>query len=141
NENRGCIYKVPHRLREVNEKAYEPNVVSIGPYHHGKQHLKAMQVIKRSFFRKIAEENNPNVNELARTMRSLEARIRKCYEEAAFYLDSHQLVQMMLLDGCFIVQLIRGIHPAEGIFEVGRVQTDILHDLLLLENQLPFFVL
>ncbi|XP_052483103.1 uncharacterized protein LOC105781680 [Gossypium raimondii] len=141
NENRGCIYKVPHRLREVNEKAYEPNVVSIGPYHHGKQHLKAMQVIKRSFFLKIAEENNPNVNELARIMRSLEARIRKCYEEEAFYLDSDQLVEMMLLDGCFIVQQIRGIHLAEDIFEVGRIQTDILHDLLLLENQLPFFVL
>ncbi|TYJ01856.1 hypothetical protein E1A91_A13G183900v1 [Gossypium mustelinum] len=141
NENRGCIYKVPRRLREVNEKAYEPNVVSIGPYHHGKQHLKAMQVIKRSFFLKIAEENNLNVNELARTMRSLEARIRKCYEEAAFYLDSNQLVEMMLLDGCFIVQLIQGIHPAEDIFQVGRIQTDIRHDLLLLENQLPFFVL
>ncbi|KAK5772780.1 hypothetical protein PVK06_049075 [Gossypium arboreum] len=140
-ENSGCLYRVPHRLREVNEKAYEPNVVSIGPYHHGKQHLKAMQVIKRSFFGKIAEENNLNVNELARTMRSLEPRIRKCYEEAGFYLDSVELVEIMLLDGCFIVQLIQGIYPVDDLFQVGRIQTDIRHDLLLLENQLPFFVL
>jgi hypothetical protein len=31
-----CIYKVPERLRELNEKAYTPRVVSIGPIHHGK---------------------------------------------------------------------------------------------------------
>ncbi|XP_012465371.1 UPF0481 protein At3g47200 [Gossypium raimondii] len=48
---------------------------------------------------------------------------------------------MMLFDGCFIVQLIEGIYPVEDIFQVGRIQTDIRHDLLLLENQLPFFVL
>ena len=31
-----CIYKVPEQLREVNEKAYTPRLVSIGPIHHGK---------------------------------------------------------------------------------------------------------
>ncbi|KAK8984406.1 hypothetical protein V6N11_029721 [Hibiscus sabdariffa] len=28
------IYEVPYRLRQVKEIAYEPNVISIGPYHH-----------------------------------------------------------------------------------------------------------
>ncbi|KAK9009691.1 hypothetical protein V6N11_036220 [Hibiscus sabdariffa] len=32
----GCaIYEVPHRLRKVKEIAYEPYMISIGPYHHG----------------------------------------------------------------------------------------------------------
>jgi len=40
-----CICKVPARLRELNEKAYTPRVVSIGPIHHGSEKLKAMEVL------------------------------------------------------------------------------------------------
>nr|KJB82213.1 hypothetical protein B456_013G182000 [Gossypium raimondii] len=97
----------------------------------------AMQVIKESFFWKIAAENNLNIVELKMTMRSLEPRIRKCYEETPIHLNSNELPEMMLFDGCFIVQLIQGIYPVEDMFQVGRIQTDIRHDLLLLENQLP----
>jgi len=37
-----CIYRVPMRFRVLNEKAYTPQVVSIGPLHHGREELKAM---------------------------------------------------------------------------------------------------
>lgn len=30
-----CIYKVPPKIRKVNEEAYIPTLVSIGPFHHG----------------------------------------------------------------------------------------------------------
>ncbi|KAF3617963.1 putative protein-like [Capsicum annuum] len=53
---------------------------------------------------------------------------------------------MLLLDGCFVVEFIRersGMCP-EGddklISTVGCICNQILRDLLLLENQLPFFV-
>ncbi|KAA3486327.1 UPF0481 protein [Gossypium australe] len=140
-ENRSCFYRVPHRLREVNEKAYEPNVVSIGPYHYYKPHLQAMQAIKRSFFWKIAVEKNLNVEALEMTMSNLEPRIRKCYKEELSHLQSKNLLEIMVFDGCFIVQLIQKNYPVEDLFKVGRIQTDIPNDLLLLENQLPFFVL
>ena len=42
-----CIYKVPERLRCVNEKAYTPQVVSIGPIHHGKKGLEDMEEHKK----------------------------------------------------------------------------------------------
>jgi len=45
------IYKVPGRLREVNEKASTPRVVSIGPIHHGKEKLKAMEDHKKMYLR------------------------------------------------------------------------------------------
>ena len=38
-----CIYRAPVRLRESNEKIFTPQVVSLGPLHHGKEELKAMQ--------------------------------------------------------------------------------------------------
>ncbi|BFG25199.1 hypothetical protein CerSpe_114730 [Prunus speciosa] len=38
-----CIYKIPNVLRKQNEKAFIPSVVSIGPFHHGKENLKGME--------------------------------------------------------------------------------------------------
>ncbi|KAK8695614.1 hypothetical protein V6N13_000765 [Hibiscus sabdariffa] len=141
-ENPCCMYRVPHRLRELNETAYEPNVISIGPYHYGKPHLKAMDAIKRSCFLKLVDGNSLHIREFTRAMRTLEARVRECYEEPLPLQlgDSDEFVRMMLYDGCFLVQLIRRVYPEDDIFQVARFQTDIRSDLLLLENQLPFFV-
>ena len=38
-----CISRVPKRLRQVNERAYTPVLVSIGPLHHGKDNLKPLE--------------------------------------------------------------------------------------------------
>ncbi|KAF9688688.1 hypothetical protein SADUNF_Sadunf01G0014200 [Salix dunnii] len=38
-----CIYHVPVQLHVLNEKAYTLRLVSIGPLHHGKEELKAME--------------------------------------------------------------------------------------------------
>ncbi|KAK8709503.1 hypothetical protein V6N13_060518 [Hibiscus sabdariffa] len=133
------IYEVPYRLRQVKEIAYEPNVISIGPYHHGKPHLKAMEVIKRKCFDQILEVTNLESSEFIKAMEALEERVRKCYEGPIDHCD--KFVEMMVYDGCFLVQLIRNIYP-EDLCKLGRhSQTDMWYDLLLLENQLPFFVL
>ena len=38
-----CIYKVPSKIRKLNEDAYTPSVVSIGPFHHGHPELQNME--------------------------------------------------------------------------------------------------
>ncbi|CAL2234810.1 unnamed protein product [Prunus armeniaca] len=45
-----CIYRVPERLRLVNENAYTPQVVSIGPLHHGKKGLEIKRDTYRNFY-------------------------------------------------------------------------------------------
>lgn len=40
------IYRVPKIMREVDEKLYVPQMVSIGPYHHGKKELADMETHK-----------------------------------------------------------------------------------------------
>ena len=47
---------MPHRLRQVNQAAYEPELISIGPYHRNKQHLRDMEEIKWRFFLQIGKE-------------------------------------------------------------------------------------
>ncbi|KAL8501733.1 hypothetical protein ACS0TY_021012 [Phlomoides rotata] len=41
------------QLREVNNKAYDSQMVAIGPYHHGKDELKKMEELKLRFMRSL----------------------------------------------------------------------------------------
>ncbi|KAL5574226.1 hypothetical protein UlMin_023823 [Ulmus minor] len=64
------IHKVHPSLRAVNEKEYEPSLVSIGPYHHGSQNLQGMEkykvrmlhlllvTTKKKFLRIVREKHN-----------------------------------------------------------------------------------
>ena len=56
-----AIYKVQERLRELNEKAYTPRVVSIGPIHHGKEKLKAMEDHKRTYLKEFIARTKVSV--------------------------------------------------------------------------------
>ncbi|XP_052482035.1 UPF0481 protein At3g47200 isoform X1 [Gossypium raimondii] len=137
------IFKVPHRLREVNEKAYEPNVISVGPYHYRKPHLARMEGFKKRQFEKIAKKTNLGLNQFREAMKHLEGKTRKCYEQP-LHPDlevEENFLDMMVYDGCFVVQLI-WIGHLYDFRELGQhVSYDMRYDLLLLENQLPFFVI
>ncbi|MBA0671216.1 hypothetical protein Goklo_029568, partial [Gossypium klotzschianum] len=142
--NSFTIFKVPHRLREVNEKAYEPNVISIGPYHYYKPHLVRMEDTKKRWFETIARETNLGLNEFREKMKRWEGKTRKCYEQP-LHPDlevDEKFLDMMVYDGCFVVQLLQNSHPNDLIRNHGpNVISEMRYDLLLLENQLPFFVL
>ncbi|XP_022735604.1 UPF0481 protein At3g47200-like [Durio zibethinus] len=146
--DKACIFKVPNFLRQVNQKAYEPQVLAIGPYHdHGSDHFKAMEAHKIHYLQMLLNEREENdVSKYVTKMRELEERARQCYAEPVS-LGTDDFVKMMLLDGCFIVQLIRMKSdrklrdPNDFIFKVGSFSNTVCLDMLLVENQLPFFVL
>ncbi|KAI5319515.1 hypothetical protein L3X38_039223 [Prunus dulcis] len=48
-----CIFRLPQYLLEINKKAYQPHIVSIGPYHYGDTHLDMMQQHKWRFLRDL----------------------------------------------------------------------------------------
>ncbi|KAB2064957.1 hypothetical protein ES319_A09G056700v1 [Gossypium barbadense] len=137
-----CISKVPNYLRQVNEKAYEPQLISIGPYHRGKLHLKAMEERKIGFLQQLVEETMVmNASKYVMKMRELETQARKCYEQP-LCLDSDEFVKMLLLDGCFIVQLIRLCLKKDLVnYYTNGYFLALIQDFLLVENQLPFFVI
>jgi Plant protein of unknown function len=73
-------------------------------------------------------------------MKELEAEARKCYSESTS-LESDEFVMMLLLDGCFILEYFLKRHNSEFDAFFGITGWSVKSDLLLLENQIPFFII
>nr|POE91143.1 upf0481 protein [Quercus suber] len=130
------IYKVLPQLRRWNEAAYTPQVISVGPIHHNNDRLKAMEEHKQRFFRSFVKRNKIELVHLVRTIREMEESIRGCYAET-FDISSDVFVKMIMVDAGFILEILCGY----GVLGQIPWATAVMFDLLLLENQLPFFVI
>ncbi|EOA20570.1 hypothetical protein CARUB_v10000882mg [Capsella rubella] len=145
-----CIVRIPQSLARINLKAYEPKIVSIGPYHHGKEHLQMTQQHKRRFLKFFVtkmEEKGIDPQELVKAVSNLEGVIRGSYSED-LGLDSEKLVEMMVLDGCLILTLFFVVsgkvvytNQDDPIFRMPWILPSIRADLLLLENQVPYLLI
>ncbi|KAK9285247.1 hypothetical protein L1049_024436 [Liquidambar formosana] len=159
--SRHRICKVQDNLRKVNEMTYEPVVVAIGPYHHGKAHLRKMEDLKLRCFQSLlnrtneANANSYDANRYAKVIREIAKKARDFYEDP-IDLDINDFVMMMVVDGCFIVELFIGFYKKIGqqnnIKQLEQDAVDVIlgrdwllrsiqRDLLLCENQMPYFVL
>ncbi|PIA51232.1 hypothetical protein AQUCO_01100222v1 [Aquilegia coerulea] len=154
------IYRVPDRLRAVNCKKYEPRVVSIGPYHREKENLRFTEKHKKWYLCDLITrptEEKTSFQDIVSAIRCSEAEARKCYAEE-INVSSDDFVKMMILDGCFILELLykyqeyqskakaeyKEIHSKDDhdpIFSATWIIRTLQRDLVLLENQLPFIVL
>ncbi|XP_010447465.1 PREDICTED: UPF0481 protein At3g47200-like isoform X2 [Camelina sativa] len=140
-----CIYKVPNKLRRLNPDAYTPRLVSFGPLHRGKEELQAMEEHKYRYFQSFILRTDSTLEELVRVARTWEQKARSCYAEDV-KLNSDEFVEMLVVDGSFLVELLlRSYYPQlrcekDSIFGNSMMITDVCRDLILIENQLPFFV-
>ncbi|CAA7032879.1 unnamed protein product [Microthlaspi erraticum] len=161
-----CIYRVPESLRRVNAEAYTPQLVIIGPLHHSlkSQALKSLGDIKdtksmgyvnveahkKIYLAKFAKR--PDVNEtidgFRRTIEQEEERIRESYSESTTWIESSEFVEMILLDSVFILEFflrkgfsIVGVKTGDPLIDDLCLAETINNDLMLLENQLPYFIL
>ena len=138
-----CIYRVPHKLRKVSMEAYTPRVVSIGPLHHRKRHLVAMEEHKLRYLQNFLSKSSKTLEECVEIISREEKRARDCYMER-INMSSKEFVEMLLVDGCFIIEVILGFQnmkPDDRIFNKPWLIYDVRRDMILLENQLPFFLL
>ena len=99
-----CIYRVPQKLRKVNEDAYAPMLIAIGPFHHGKENLKKMEELKVRYFIEACYRTNKSQMDLARFVREQELKIRHCYAENFHEISKEDFVKMILLDSIFIIE-------------------------------------
>ncbi|KAG7951399.1 hypothetical protein I3843_12G005800 [Carya illinoinensis] len=146
------IYKVHEQLRNVNEKAYEPVLLAIGPYNdQGKVGQGFMEEHKLRYLQQMLKRTKGCLETYITTLKALKEEALKCYDfhgEHISQTSDDQFVEMMVLDGCFIIELfhkfammIFGRMEDDPIFQMKWVLPRIARDLLLFENQLPFFVL
>ncbi|KAK9930861.1 hypothetical protein M0R45_018169 [Rubus argutus] len=158
-----CIFRVPKVLRRQKSEAYTPDVVSIGPFHYpaakqGKRcrDFQLMERVKKSYVDEILGIKNMTLEELTAIVTELsdqkngggfEELARGFYAEPLKHISSKDFNQMMIVDGCFLIQLFRKCkydilrQGNDPVFNMDCMFHFLCHDILLLENQLPWFVL
>ena len=99
-----CIYRVPKNLRRINKEAYSPKLISIGPFHHGKEEVRDMEKLKVRYLKEFCYRTGKCQKEIVRVIEENEVKIRHCYEEI-FDISSEDFVKMVLLDSTFIIEL------------------------------------
>ncbi|KAI8541443.1 hypothetical protein RHMOL_Rhmol08G0061100 [Rhododendron molle] len=147
-KKQSMIYKVPAHLKNLNDKAYEPQMVSFGPYHYGKEHFMPMEKLKHTmlldFLQEPGEPLESYVNALAPVVQDL----KDFYDalDPSWHGDNNtsRFLKLMVVDGCFMLYILGelGNLGRPSVPFLGDLETaGIKRDMLLLENQLPMLVL
>ncbi|KAI3870864.1 hypothetical protein MKX03_011347 [Papaver bracteatum] len=136
---------------------YKPEVISIGPFHLKDESLKPMEDLKllhahrlltRTAGKNIKKEDwSPILDACILSIMKREDEIRQCYSESIDF-NSREFVDMMVIDGLFIIETLirdflgKDLYNDHLLYRNVWLSMKIRRDLsLLLENQLPFFVL
>ncbi|KAG5527552.1 hypothetical protein RHGRI_028456 [Rhododendron griersonianum] len=145
-----CIFKVPGTLRRRNETSYEPKIVSIGPFHSEKERLQPMKKIKMWYLHCLLDRfpipPEECLQHFVGKIRELAKRTINCYA-GKIDLSENELMEVMIVDGCFLLELFRRDaflvprHQDDPIYNTSWMLENLYHDLILLENQIPWFVL
>ncbi|KAK6915105.1 Protein of unknown function DUF247, plant [Dillenia turbinata] len=156
-----CIYNVPRILMSSDPQSYIPQEVAIGPYHFWRPELYEMSWYKllsaRSTQDKLPKREKSFFKLKAQLRKVLELKFRASYHR---YLDlsGSTLAMMMAVDGSFLLEFLE-ICTNLGSAETsnGSISSEtsdllkltsrkstvdaILRDIVMLENQIPLFVL
>ncbi|KOM41967.1 hypothetical protein LR48_Vigan04g216500 [Vigna angularis] len=145
--NECCIYRVPLNIRQLNEDAYTPQVVSIGPFHHDSiDRLRDMESHKIMYCKSFLDRTHTTSESWISYIEGEEPKIRSCYSGTLVF-DKKKLLEIIFVDCGFILELFwREYYDnvlSDDINSLSAPWLDnmMLYDLLLLENQLPFYVL
>ncbi|XP_027121742.1 putative UPF0481 protein At3g02645 [Coffea arabica] len=150
------IFSVPKTLMVSALDCFVPQVVALGPYHHWRSELYEMEKYKiasakRTQKRLQSLKFQDVVDQLAR----FEPRIRACYHK---YLDfnGETIAWMMAMDASFLLEFLQVYAAKEGkvltrlssrmshlldLAGTKSVHNAILRDMVMLENQIPLFLL
>lgn len=140
---------VPWLMREDNKESddYEPKVVSLGPYHHGKEKLKFVEDFKPKAVEMFI--GNKNEEDYIKAILEVIDDAKSCYlEKFTSQYNAEEFATMMLRDACVILNYMgpkgeeESYKKALTVNHLGTVvYTSIRRDMYLLENQVPFMIL
>lgn len=154
------IFNVPKPLLQSNPEAFVPQLIAIGPYHRRHPDLLEMDKYKNSIAKAFQKQLHPGVTfqQVVTSIMQSEYRIRANYHR---HIEFHgeMLGWMMAIDGCFLLEYLqvyaleergtpryfrkfssRVSHVVDGTGRKSGHNT-VLRDIMMLENQIPLFVL
>ncbi|KAH6797621.1 transmembrane protein [Perilla frutescens var. hirtella] len=144
-----CIFKVPQSFIDINGRCYQPQIVSVGPYHHGDSRLQMIEEHKWRFLGTLLRRmqgRGLSLEDLLEAMQPLEARARECYS-ANIHFSTDEFVEILVVDGCFLIELFRkfggvvAFEAGDPLLSLKWIYSFLRRDLIRLENQIPFFIL
>ncbi|KAL0433930.1 UNVERIFIED_CONTAM: hypothetical protein Slati_2727300 [Sesamum latifolium] len=141
------VCRVPEELLKGNQEMYYPSLVAVGPFHRGR--VRAMEDQKWRYFNTLLSRK-PNaeavLDRCINALKHAERKARTFYHDTVD-LGSDEFVEMLLVDGCFIIELFlecsfRSLRRSDDpVFSTDGTLSRLTCDLILLENQLPFIIL
>lgn len=157
------VFNVPKQLQVHKPEAYVPQFIALGPYHHWRPELYEMERYKLAAARRAQKHLcvGLKLDHLVDQFARLERKVRANYHR---YLDfsGETLAWMMVVDGAFLLEFLQIYAAADPGGEDGgkalrRVSSRMAHlvdfagrksahnlilrDMLMLENQIPLFLL
>ncbi|XP_020192808.1 UPF0481 protein At3g47200 isoform X2 [Aegilops tauschii subsp. strangulata] len=158
---RHSIYRVPERIKNLhNSKAYQPELVSLGPFHHGDPELLPMEEHKRRAVVHLVKRSGRPLREFVAAVAEVAQQLQDAYKDlgdewrGAAGGGTDRFVQLMVTDGCFLVEAMRmdalrgKVHeeyaPNDPVFsKYGYLYlwNYIQSDMVVVENQLPLLLL
>jgi hypothetical protein len=147
------LSRVPVHLRDNNANDYTPGFVAIGPLHNREdRRLRPAERLKVAYLNGLISRGHPDpahhltiIQDYVRIVAAREQEARAMYvSEELADIAADDFIQMMVLDGCFIIEHLINVatgrdEPSLHATPFGPAQLSV--DLVLAENQIPFFVL
>lgn len=152
------VFNVPKELLTKNPEAYIPQCISIGPYHHVRSELCDMERYKLAAARRFQKRINglgTFESVVVEEFKKHDWLIRSCYHKFIDY-NEEILSWFMALDAAFLLEClqfyVRHVDQSyhSDVKQLGRVldsngtsfaHHSVVRDLMMLENQLPLFLL
>ncbi|KAF7012656.1 hypothetical protein CFC21_026825 [Triticum aestivum] len=159
-----CIFRVPLRFKMAVGGAscvYKPQTVSLGPFHHGDKELKPMEEHKLRAVRHLLHRANckTTLADLIAAVEEVADELQDAYmglgEEWQGKENRGKFVEMMITDGCFLLEVMRTVVAVEENGSIDYMHGDpvfsehgiqhikpfVQRDMLMVENQLPLMLL
>ncbi|KAD3336148.1 hypothetical protein E3N88_31667 [Mikania micrantha] len=142
------IHMAPRTLRYlISPWSFQPRVVSIGPLHRDDENVQAFERQKATYVTNLMNScmddhitSSPKIimNSCMEKVYASMKKIKACYVLKKIYNDV-EFAEMMVMDACFILGFIYETfeNNSPDMFHAD----DVVEDLVLLENQIPFFFL
>ncbi|XP_058782693.1 UPF0481 protein At3g47200-like [Vicia villosa] len=154
------IQKVPQNLRNRNkyDNKYSPKAVSIGPIHHDNKNLKIGDNYKLTLAAKYIQSTQHTPQFLHKKIADNISKLKDLFADdvlalvsnseslQGFRSDEEKLSWLLFVDGCFLLCILdfdntQFVDDEDMSMKFTQLLVQMMTDVLLLENQLPYLVL